>query len=506
MICTARPSQRYFGIHVVKEKTIPSSVLDRNIAELLAYAVRSLVPSVQLVEGGSADFGFYYDFIFRQTPDKGLLLQVEEHMHALVRQDLPIKSHTMMRQNARELFVHHKQSVKAALLAQGEEPLLELVQLEDFYDNCPLPHLASTKEMACFKLFTIRTFPLRYIDDEEWHITRIEGAAFPDRKQMKEGVKRFEEIQRRDHRLLAERLELCYWNQEMGADAVIWLPKGVELREHLISRWQAAIQQQGYRVISTPELIKESLLQMAWGRQGRAEGESTLTSLDLNGVPHVLLPNKAPLHALVAKAQVKKESQLPLKTAECAAVYRPFLERQLQGLVRTRMQTQDAAYNFCSMEQLEKELISSLHFIREFTKMFEFKHRWQVSYSSRVRKSGVEREKASLEKLEAALEACGIKYDKNASQRHLKGPQVMMVFQDVLGREWPGPSVELDLYLPERLGLAYERAGPVREKVAPVSFVISVFGSLERFIALLVEQYEGKFPSWMEKGLTSREK
>lgn len=473
---------------------IPLHVLRLSTAEILACAVKDLFPDVSLVEGGTTSWGFFYDFSFKKAPEASILLQIEERMRQLVTQDLPIRSLTMMRANAMELFKHHKQFLKIILLSKEVDPLLDVFQLNDFYDVCPAPHLTSTKEAAAFRLLGMESVPLEL--EEKAIATRIEGIVFPDKKMLKEGVKNAEAAKKRNHLLIGKKKRLFLASDQVGKGCLIWLPKGNLYREKIINWWRRQIEGEGYQILSSPKLVELALLQKAYGRQNWNERNLTLEPIELDGIAYSLVPGQAPLHAFLFKDQQFKPSELPIRYAECSEVFDAVSSRYLSGLQRTRNYTRDCAHCFCTPDQVIKELISSLLFIEKITKMLPLKPTWCFSFSTRFKKSSPEREKLALKWFEEALKASGLAYRKDAIDQRLEGPKVTAYLEDSFGREWEGPSVAIDLHLPSRLGLHVESKGSLEGEL-PVMLVTVLFGSLERFMALLIEHYEGEIPLWL---------
>lgn len=470
----------------MEQKSISLLALRHCAAELLACAICDLYPDTLLVEGESHETGFYYDFVFKRPPDEGLLPQVEERLRALITQDFPIRSLTMMRQNAIELFKHQGQLIKARLLAKSENQFVEVFQLDHFYDSCPLPYIESSKDVPVIKILAVEPALKRYTPVGNLTVTRILGTAFYDKQALKYYLKQLDLAKERDHILLGKQMELFEVEEESGC---LWYPKGIILRDLLQSWWKKELIKAGFHFVSTPSFMRSSRLEELMKKNDNVE---LFPSFEMEGISYCLSPSHVPYHAMLFQRLSPSFADLPLKFAEWEEVFHFVKNPQLSGMLRTRCYWQDKATIFCSEEQVLEELISSLQFISKIIRMFQFRPLWYFSKGVQTKENAI-RWKASVDFLANALKTSHFDY-KEFKEKNEAKPVIKMCIADSLGREWEIASVGINLSIPKKMGLIYTSKN---EGKIPVLIEQSIFGSLERFVGLLVEQYAGNLPLWL---------
>lgn len=464
--------------------------LRQSAAILLANAVCDVFPGVRLVEGRVSEFGFSYDFVAEQPIDAYAIPLIEEKMRALSKADIEIRSLAMMRENAAQLFSHHGQSIKAEIVGESLENIVSVCQIGEFFDFCPALTIASTSEIRVFKILKIEKVQLHRADWEAFDVVRIRGTAFADLKSLKRYVKAVEAAKKRDHRVLAKELELCGQHADSGSVEWHWLPRGAALRDTLRQWWYDEHRRQGYMAIKTPSFVKEKFL-IRVGLQ--ADAAAPVCSF--GGADYVMPISRSPLHALEFCTALHSYRELPVRYVECAQVYDPEKDGKLWGLFNAQLPEADAAHVFCSAEQVEKEMISSLQFIGKITKILGFEHHWSLGGRGAKYAGTLRQWESALQCFDNAFKACELSYAADSQAEAFAGPVAQAYIVDALGREWKGPSLAVDFNCPERLGLRYQNQND--DRAVPFMLVRTLFGSLERFIALLVEHFAGAFPLWL---------
>lgn len=463
-------------------------------AFLLAQAVLDLFPSATLVEGGVTDIGFYYDFLFKDPVDESILSPLEERMHALWYAKPSVKNLEMMRTNAVAFFQHHGQKVKADLVKAGPDPLVTVCQMGEFFDVCPVKVPESWQSFA-FKLYGLGRTTLAIPIHGTASVVRLKGTAFPDDMSLKAFLKTMEQAKKRDHRRLGKEFDLFDTNDDTGAGFWVWYPHGATIREQLLDWWRIEHRRGGFLPVVTPRVVKASFLRNTGWYDIPGAREKTLPTFSLDGQEYVATPTTSPLHAAVFRTRFHSYRELPLRYAECGNLYEHGKSNALHGMLKARAYLSDDATIFCTPEQLKNELISSLHFIVRTVRIFGFQHRLTLSARRDRFKGTLGSWGESADRMVEALQEGGFAYDIEESREAMNGPRVDVRYKDALGREWTGPSVALDLNLPERFGLRYQGADD--EMHVPLMVTRSMFGSVERFVAILVEHFGGEFPLWL---------
>jgi threonyl-tRNA synthetase len=465
--------------------------LRRSTAEVLACSILELFPGALLIEGKATEFGFYYDFIAEQPIDLHALPWIEEKMRGTMKGDLEVRSLEMMRENAASFFEHKQQPLIAERVREAKENIVSVYQIGSFYDYFPSKPLIELRQALAFKLLKVEKIHRFFEQEGDIPIFRVHGTVFPELGQLKKYIKTIEAGKRRDHRELGKELDLFSTHDEANPYGWFWHPRGEQIRQVLVDWWRNEHRNQGVQFVTTPPLIKTSLLKKA-GLEGESSEELTCT---INGIDYRMSPSLSITHAFYYGSRLHSYRELPIRYGECTYIPASSQEGVLWGMLNARMVYADRVHIFCTLEQIEEELISSLHFIDKTTKIFGFECHWHLKERGQKFAGTLNLWEKSLAYFNKAFEKCGLNYIKDNDDRPYKGPIAEAHLIDSLGRVWKGPSLAIDFDCPQRLGLRYH--GSDDEMHVPSMITRSLFGSLERFIAVLIEHYAGCFPLWL---------
>jgi len=443
---------------------ISLSALRRSAAELLACSVMRLYPNTMLVSGESTDLGFFYDFVFEHAFSDADLIMVEEHMRALVRDNTPVRSTEMMRENAANLFTHHGQEIQASVVLDVQENIVSVFQINDFYDYCPLPHVANTSEVASFKLLKFTEWDYLLTEDEDISITRITGTAFPDAASLKQHLKRLDTAKKRDHQMLGMQMDL--FSHTLESD-YLWHPKGTCLRNLLIDLWKNIAAAHQFQPISTP-------IPLLPGHDSQI-----ICSLQ---------------HALIYAARERNEEDLPIRFSEWDQWFNDDNEDD-DALFEPMTCSGDFESVFCKTENLASELKSSLQFIQEIVRILGFECRWVLVHCRKEFQPFSEEEKVALEAMKKALKQAGLDFTQDDREGDFAEVSAEALITDILGREWRGPWVSVDFGTLDDLELRYRTSSG--SYADPAMVTMSAVGMLERLIALMIERDGGVLPLWL---------
>ena len=468
-------------------------IIRHSTAHLLAQAVKQLCPEAQVTIGPVIEDGFYYDFAFSRpfTPED--LAAIEERMRDIAQADLPVHRRTMPRDEAVAYFRAMGEHYKAEIIAsipEGEE--IGLYGQGDWVDLCRGPHVPSTGKLRAFKLMKVAGAYWRG-DSRNEMLQRIYGTAWQDEKALKAYLHRLEEAEKRDHRRIGKEQDLFHF-QEEAPGAVFWHPKGWTLFQTLIDYLRARQDAAGYEEVNTPDIMDLSL----WKTSGHVEkfGENMFTTRTPDERVYALKPMNCPGHVQVFKQGLKSYRDLPLRMCEFGKVHRYEPSGALHGLMRVRAFTQDDAHIFCTDEQITAESVEVTQLILDIYRDFGFED-VAIKFSDRPeRRVGSDaiwdRSEAALK---AAVAATGLDYTLNPGEGAFYGPKLEFVLRDAIGRDWQCGTLQVDLNLPGRLGATF--IGEDGQKHHPVMLHRALFGSLERFIGILIEHHAGRLPAWL---------
>ena len=460
-------------------------------AHIMAGAVQTIFPEVKFGIGPAIEDGFYYDFDLPRplTPDD--LPVIEAKMSEIVASNEPFVKEEMDKEEARRLFT--AQPYKLELIDEIQDDKVSLYTQGDFIDLCRGPHVGSTGEIKAFKLISIAGAYWRG-DETRPMLQRIYGVAFDTEEALAEHLKKLDEVARRDHRKLGKELDLFSIHEEAGPGLVHWHPKGAVIRRIIEDFWKDEHIKRGYDIIYTPHIAKLDL----WKTSGHWEfyREYMYSPMDVEEKEYIIKPMNCLGHILIYQTRLRSYRELPLRYAELGTVYRYERSGVLHGLSRVRGFTQDDAHIFCRFDQLEDEVVGVLDLARFMIESFGFSN-YQVLLSTRPEKyaGSIQIWEEATETLEQALARLKLDYDVDPGQGVFYGPKIDIKLEDALGRGWQGPTIQVDFNLPQRFNVAYIGEDGQAQLVAMIHR--TVLGSMERFLASLIEHYGGAFPVWL---------
>ena len=463
-------------------------------AHILAMAVQELYPGTQVTIGPTIENGFYYDFARKEPFTEDDLKKIEDKMKEIVDRDVITKREVWSRNNAIEHFKKKGEIYKAELIESiPQEEEVSIYFHGDWHDLCRGPHLSSTGKIGkYFKLTKVSGAYWRGDSDNEM-LQRIYGTSWANQKDLDDYLKRIEEAEKRDHRKLGKEMDLFHFREE-SPGSVFWHEKGWALFLKLINYMRARQDAAGYKEVNTPEVLDRLL----WEKSGHWEkyGANMYTSETPDEKVFAIKPMNCPGHIEVFNQGLKSYRDLPLRITEFGKVHRYEPSGALHGLLRVRAFTQDDAHIFCSEDQITSECLEVTNLILDIYKDLGFEN-VILKYADRPEVRVGEDEvwdKAEASLLEA-VKASKLEYSINKGEGAFYGPKIEFVLRDAIGRDWQCGTLQVDLNLPERLGASYvDRDGT---KKVPVMLHRALFGSLERFIGILIENYSGKFPFWI---------
>jgi threonyl-tRNA synthetase len=469
-------------------------LLRHDAAHVLAEAVKELWPDTQVTIGPAIENGFYYDFARDEPFTEEDLEVITKRMLEIVERDEEITREVWLRDDAIKLFRDIGEEYKARIIEDiPANETLTLYRQGDFIDLCRGPHLPSTGKLGrAFKLMRVSGAYWRG-DSRNEMLQRIYGTAWANPKQLKAYLHRLEEAEKRDHRALGRIMDLFHF-QEEAPGAVFWHPQGWSLFQNLVDYMRRRQNDAGYLEVNTPELMDLSL----WEASGHLEtfGENMYTSQTEDGRTFAIKPMNCPGHVQVFKQGIKSYRELPYRLAEFGKVHRYEPSGALHGMLRVRAFTQDDAHIFCTLEQITDETIAVCDLILGIYRDFGFDE-VVIKFADRppVRVGDDAVWDQAEAALKAALESSGLEYTHNPGEGAFYGPKLEFVLRDAIGRDWQCGTHQVDLNLPDRLGASY--IGEDGQKHSPVLLHRAMFGSLERFIGILLEHHAGKLPLWL---------
>ena len=460
-------------------------------AHILAQAVKRLYPEAKCAIGPAIENGFYYDFEFNFEPNTDMLKALEKEMKTIVKENLPLKRFILTREEAIALMKERNEPYKLELIGDlPEEASLSFYEQGEYVDLCAGPHLLNTGVIKAIKLTSLAGAYWKGNADNKM-LTRIYGTAFPNNKELEEYFEQVEEAKRRDHRKLGKELEL-FTLMEEGPGFPFFLPKGMILKNLLVDYWRELHQRDNYMEISTPMMLNRSL----WETSGHWDHyKENMYSTVIDDMDYAIKPMNCPGGMLVYKMKPHSYKDLPIRMGELGLVHRHEKSGQLHGLMRVRCFTQDDAHIFMTQEQIKDEIKGVVRLIDEVYQKFGF--HYHVELSTRPENSigsDEDWELATLA-LEDALKDLGLPYIVNEGDGAFYGPKIDFHLEDSIKRTWQCGTIQLDFQLPQRFEAEY--IGPDGEKHRPIMIHRVVFGSIERFIAILIEHYAGKLPLWL---------
>ena len=457
----------------------------------MAEVVQSIFPDTKFGIGPAIENGFYYDFELPRPLTPEDLPVVETKMEEIIARDEPFVREEVSKDEARRLFA--SQPYKLELIDEIPDEKVSLYRQGSFVDLCRGPHVDSTGKIKAFKL--VSTAGAYWRGDEHCPmLQRIYGVAFNTKKDLTEYLRRMDEAAKSDHRKLGKELDLFSLHEEAGPGLVYWHPKGAVIRRVIEDFWKDEHIKRGYDIVYTPHIAKVGL----WKTSGHWEfyRDYLYSPMDVEGQEYIIKPMNCIGHILIYKTRLRSYRELPLRYAELGTVYRYERSGVLHGLSRVRGFTQDDAHIFCTLDQLEDEIVGVLDLAGFMVNTFGFND-YQVLLSTRPEKytGTIQMWDEATETLRQALIRLNLDYEIDPGEGVFYGPKIDIKFKDALGRGWQGPTIQVDFNLPQRFNVTY--IGEDGQEHTVVMVHRTVLGSMERFLASLIEHYGGAFPVWL---------
>ena len=473
------------------EEEIGAHALRHTASHILAQAVKRLYPETKLAIGPAIKDGFYYDFDREQPFTDDELAHVEAEMKKIVKENLRMERFTLPRAEANALMQEKGEPYKVELIHDlPEDEELSFFRQGDFVDLCAGPHVCYTSAVKAFKLTSVAGAYWRGSEKNKM-LTRIYGTAFPNKTELEEYLTRMEEAKKRDHRKIGREMGLFMMSEE-GPGFPFFLPNGMILKNTLIDYWRELHQKAGYVEVSTPMLLNRHL----WETSGHWDHykENMYTTV-IDDTDFAIKPMNCPGGMLVYKSEPRSYRDLPLRIGELGLVHRHEKSGELHGLMRVRCFTQDDAHIFMTPEQITSEIKGVVCLIDTVYSLFGFKYHVELSTKPENSIGSDEDWELATNGLREALEEMQLPYVVNEGDGAFYGPKIDFHLEDSIGRTWQCGTIQLDFQLPQRFEAEY--TGADGQKHRPIMIHRVVFGSIERFIGILIEHYAGKFPTWL---------
>ena len=476
---------------VTKDSAEGLEVLRHSTAHAMAQAVVELYPGSKLTIGPPIENGFYYDIEVNGRITDEDLPRIEEKMREVVGRDLPIKREEISKAEAEELYKNNP--YKWEIVCDLEDGDITIYRQGEFFDLCRGPHVPSTGRLGAFKLQNIAGAYWRG-DENKPMLTRIYGTAWPTEKELKAHLRSLEEAKARDHRKLGRELNLFSISEEVGSGLILWHPKGAMVRVLIEDFSRKAHLENGYEWVFSPHIGRSGL----WETSGHLDfyAENMYSPMDIEGEDYYAKPMNCPFHIQIFKSRMRSYRDLPKRYAEYGAVYRYERSGVLHGLTRVRGFTQDDAHIFCRPDQVEEEIGDALEFslfilrtlgLTDFTPYLATRPDKYVGE--------LEDWDRATEALRKAVESHNVPYQVDKGGGAFYGPKIDLKVNDALGREWQLSTIQFDFNLPERFDLEY--IGEDGQAHRPYMVHRALLGSMERFFGVLIEHYNGAFPTWL---------
>ena len=460
-------------------------------SHVMAQAIKRLYPDTKLAIGPSIDDGFYYDFDREKAFTEEELAEIEKEMKKIVKEDIPLERFELPREEAIKFMEEKQEPYKVELIKDlPEDSVISFYKQGDFTDLCAGPHLMSTKPIKAFKLMSVAGAYWRG-NEKNKMLSRIYGTAYTKASDLEEYLNMLEEAKKRDHRKLGKELKIFALLDE-GPGFPFFLPNGMIIKNTLIDYWREIHKKAGYVEVSTPMILSRHL----WENSGHWDHyKDNMYTTVIDGEDYAVKPMNCPGGMLIYKQEMHSYRDLPLRVGELGLVHRHEKSGALHGLMRVRCFTQDDAHIFMTEDQIREEIKGVVNLIDGVYKLFGFKYHVELSTRPEDSMGSDEAWEKATDGLRGALEDMGIDYVVNKGDGAFYGPKIDFHLQDSIGRTWQCGTIQLDMQMPERFDLEYiDKDG---SKKRPVMIHRVCFGSIERFIGILIEHYAGMFPTWL---------
>jgi len=470
-------------------------------SHLMAEALEALYPGIKFGIGPAIENGFYYDV----DPGNGVVITesdlptIENKMRELAASNHEFVREDISKDEAMELFTRKGDEYKTELIGELEDGTITIYKSGNFTDLCRGPHLPSTEPIRAIKITSLAGAYWRG-DEKRKMLTRIYGITFPKQKMLDEYLVFLEEARKRDHRRIGKELELFTFSPKVGMGLPLWLPKGAEVRQNLISFLTGVLKKRGYKIVATPHIGDVSLYKTSGHYEKYGADSFRPISTPQEGEFFMLKPMNCPHHCEIYNATPHSYKELPFRMAEFGTVYRYEQSGELHGLTRVRSFTQDDAHHFCRPDQLLEEFMSIIDLVLYVFKVLSFNDfSAQISLRDPDNKEKYIGSDENWEKAEKAIiEAAAAKKLETTvvtGEAAFYGPKLDFMVKDAIGRKWQLGTIQVDYNMPERFDLTYN--GSDNQKHRPIMIHRAIFGSMERFVAVLIENTAGKFPLWL---------
>lgn len=460
-------------------------------SHIMAQAVKKIWPEAKLAIGPAIENGFYYDIDMEHRITDQDLLKIQKEMKKIIQANYPIERFELPRDEAIEFERKAGEDYKVELIEDlPEDEVISFYRQGDFVDLCAGPHMESTGQVKAIKLTSVAGAYWRG-DEHNKMLQRIYGTSFPSQAELDDYLAKIEEAKKRDHRKIGKEMDLFALYEE-GPGFPFFMPKGMILRTQLENFWREEHAKRGYEEIKTPLILNEQL----WRTSGHWDHyKDNMYFTQIDGEDYAIKPMNCPGSMLAYKRKMHSYRDLPIRLAEMGQVHRHELSGALHGLMRVRTFTQDDAHIFMLPEQVKDEILGVVNFIDDVYTLFGFKY--HVELSTRPKDSmGTDEEWEMAETaLKEAIEEKGMPYVINEGDGAFYGPKLDFHLEDSLGRTWQCGTIQLDMQMPQRFDLTY--VGSDNTKHRPIMIHRVIFGSIERFIGILIEHFAGKFPLWL---------
>ncbi len=475
----------------IEEKESDVFAVRHTCSHVLAQAVKRLYPETKLAIGPAIDNGFYYDF----DRDGGFtaedLEKIESEMKKVIKENLKLSTYTLPRDKAISFMEEKGEPYKVELIKDlPEDAQISFYEQGEFTDLCAGPHILYTKGIKAFKLTSVAGAYWRG-NEKNKMLTRIYGTAFLTKDELEAYLTMLEEAKKRDHRRLGKELGIFALMEE-GPGFPFFMPNGMILKNTLIDYWRQIHTREGYVEVSTPIMLNQKL----WETSGHWDHyKENMYTTEIDETQFAIKPMNCPGGMLIYKSEPRSYRDLPLRIGELGLVHRHEKSGQLHGLMRVRCFTQDDAHIYMTTEQIPSEIKGVISIIDEVYKLFGFKYHVELSTRPENSMGSDEDWETATNGLKSALDELGLDYVVNEGDGAFYGPKIDFHLEDSIGRTWQCGTIQLDFQLPQRFEAEY--TGEDGEKHRPIMIHRVVFGSIERFMGILIEHYAGKFPTWL---------
>ena len=468
-------------------------ILRHSMSHIMAQSVLHRFKDAKLAIGPAIENGFYYDFDVEHAFTPEDLEHIEAEMKKIIESNLPFEREVLNKEETIKFFKDMGQDYKVEIIEEIEEKTVTIYKQGDFVDLCRGPHLPSTGYAKHFKLLSVAGAYWRG-DEKNKMLQRIYGTAFSTEEKLKNYLNFLEEAKKRDHRKLGKELDLFSINEDLGPGLILWHPKGAIIRKVIEDFWRDEHLKRGYQFVYSPHIARAEL----WETSGHWDfyRENMFSPMKVDKGSYEIKPMNCPFHIMIYKSKTRSYKDLPIRFAELGTVYRYERAGVLHGLLRVRGFTQDDAHLFVTPEKLEEEIIGVIEFTKYMIETFGFS-KYNVYLSTRPERfvGTLENWEVATNKLKSAVETLRLPYKIDPGEGVFYGPKIDVKLVDAIGREWQGPTVQVDFALPEKFDVTY--IGEDGREHRPIMIHRVVLGSMERFFGTLIEHYAGAFPTWL---------